>query len=196
MALEIIIYSKSSMRGKKWNNDCRITELCGLGLCVWFPIMQLCVSLECVELCMWAAAVWDSRPLCVLTGADLTVTRLPSQHMASAGQLGPNYPQAVSHTHTCTQTHFMYRAHFYWETILFSQFYCVWERVSLYLLSPPSFCLWWTFCEMERARRELFSTARKRRCHALRNHHVWIRLLSDLSSAVLIPDPGVDSEAH
>lgn len=57
---------------------------------------------------MWAAAVWDSGLLCVLTGADLIATPFPSQHTASAGQLGPNYPQAVSHIHTHKHTNTFY----------------------------------------------------------------------------------------
>lgn len=35
-----------------------------------------------------------------------------------------------------------------------------------------------------------------KKCHELRNECVWIRLLSDLSSAVLILRASVDSEAH
>lgn len=52
--------------------------------------------------------------------------------------------------------------------------------------------------QKEREENFFFSAARpvERKCHELRNPHVWICLLSDLSSAVLILDTGVDSEAH
>lgn len=54
------------------------------------------------------------------------------------------------------------------------------------------------FVRKKEREENFFSAARpvERKCHELRNQRVWICLLSDLSSAVLILDTSVDSEAH